>query len=51
MKQFAQGSTYREIATELGIAPSTARSHIQAIYNKLHINNKAELIKLMEGHS
>ena len=51
VKQFAQGSTYREIATELGIAPSTARSHIQAIYNKLHINNKAELIKLMEGHS
>lgn len=48
VQKVAQGATYRQIAAELGIAPSTARSHIQAIYDKLQVNNKAELIMLTD---
>ncbi len=48
VQEVVQGATYRQIAAVLGIAPSTARSHIQTIYNKLEVNNKAELIMLAD---
>lgn len=43
-RQVADGETYKEIARHLGIAPATARNHIAAIYARLGITNKAELI-------
>lgn len=43
----AQGKNYKEIATELNISHSTVRNHLQKIYARLHINNKAQLMKLL----
>lgn len=40
----ASGETHKEIARHLGITPATARNHIAAIYKRLGIANKAELI-------
>jgi DNA-binding CsgD family transcriptional regulator len=42
--QIAKGRTYEEVAVALGIAPSTARNHLQAIHEELQVRNKAELI-------
>lgn len=38
------GYTLRETAGKLGIAYSTANTHQMAIYKKLEVNSKAELI-------
>jgi DNA-binding CsgD family transcriptional regulator len=43
-RQIAQGRTYKEAAVALGIAPTTARNHLQAIHEKLQVRNKAGLI-------
>jgi DNA-binding CsgD family transcriptional regulator len=43
----AKGATYKEIAHMLGRAPATVRNHIQAIYEKLAVNNIAGLIDQM----
>ncbi len=47
-REIAQGRTYKEAAAMLGIAPSTARNHLQAIYDKLGVNNKAGLLGELE---
>ncbi|PUE05997.1 hypothetical protein B9Z51_17275 [Limnohabitans sp. T6-5] len=51
-QQFSAGSNYKEIARDLGIAPTTARHHLREIYRKLEVSDKAELAhKLMDmGH-
>lgn len=43
--RYAEGETYKQIAANLYIAPSTVRNHLAAIYRKLGIRNKAELIR------
>jgi DNA-binding CsgD family transcriptional regulator len=43
-REIARGRTYKEVAAALGIAPATARNHLQAIHEKLQVRNKAELI-------
>ena len=43
--RYAEGKTYRQIAAELHIAPSTARNHLAAVYRKLGVRNKPELIR------
>ena len=45
--RFGQGMDYREIADELHIAPATARNHLQAIYAKLGVGNKAEMARII----
>jgi len=42
---YAQGRTYVEIASVLGLAPATVRNQISRIFHKLLVNNKAELIR------
>lgn len=42
---FADGLTHKEIAGVLHIAPSTVRNHLRAIYEKIGVGNKAELIR------
>jgi DNA-binding NarL/FixJ family response regulator len=39
----AEGIDYKTIAQNLGISPSTVRSHTTNIYSKLGINDKAQL--------
>jgi len=43
-EHYAAGRSYKEIARELEISPATIRNHIAAIYRKLEINNKAQLV-------
>ncbi|WP_455886181.1 LuxR C-terminal-related transcriptional regulator [Pseudomonas rustica] len=45
--RFADGSTYKEIAQELKVAPSTVRHHIRSIYTKLGVSDKARFAQLM----
>ena len=42
----AKGKTYSTIAEELFISKTTVRTHIRNIYQKLHVNSKAEAIQL-----
>lgn len=48
-RMFSDGKTYKEIANELCRSPSTIRNHIQSIYFKLGIKNKAELVQLLSS--
>ena len=41
-----EGLEYKEIADQLFISPATARTHIANIYQKLHVNSKAQAIKI-----
>lgn len=43
----AKGRTHKQVAAELGNAPNTVRSQLQTIYNKLRVNNVAELVRAM----
>ncbi|WNW11847.1 LuxR C-terminal-related transcriptional regulator [Pseudomonas sp. DTU_2021_1001937_2_SI_NGA_ILE_001] len=44
-ERFGGGSTYKEIARELGLAPNTVRHHIRGIYAKLGVNSKAGIAR------
>jgi TolB-like protein/Tfp pilus assembly protein PilF len=48
-EKFASGLTYREIGEALFIAPSTVRTHLAAIYDKLGVNNKIALASHFNG--
>ena len=37
---------YKKIAEKLFISPHTVRTHTSKIYEKLHVNSKAEAIKM-----
>ncbi len=47
-EHYASGQSHKEIARELGVSPATIRNHIAAIYRKLGINNKAQLVHRLE---
>jgi tetratricopeptide (TPR) repeat protein/DNA-binding CsgD family transcriptional regulator/transcriptional regulator with XRE-family HTH domain len=38
----ATGTSYREVARELGISPKTVRPHIEHVYNKIGVSTRAE---------
>lgn len=40
---YARGRSYKEIAKDLQISPTTVRFHLRTIYEKLQIGSKAEL--------
>jgi adenylate cyclase len=46
-ERYAKGETYKEIATALYIAPATVRNHLAAIYRKLSVTSKPELISAL----
>lgn len=50
-ERFGGGSTYKEIARDLGLAPNTVRHHIRSIYDKLGINGKAGIAHLLHHAS
>jgi DNA-binding CsgD family transcriptional regulator len=47
-REFGRGLAYKDIARRLGLAPSTVRNHLQAIYVRLKIRSKRDLILLVE---
>jgi DNA-binding NarL/FixJ family response regulator len=49
LRLLAKGHLYKEIADHLGISMSTVRSHITAVYEKLHVHSRTEAaMKLVE---
>lgn len=40
----AKGCLYKEIADQLGISMNTVRTHIHAVYEKLHVQNRTEAV-------
>jgi len=40
LELLAQGFTYKEIADKLGTSYATVRTHIERIYDKLHVNSR-----------
>lgn len=45
-----QGLSHKEVAKNLGISPATVRNQIQAIYQKLDIDNRACLSQLLTNY-
>lgn len=50
-KFYGTGLTNKEIGVELAISPQTVRKHVEAVYAKLNINNKADLAYLIHSSS
>ena len=50
IQQIINGSTNKEAAQILNVTENTIKSHITNIYNKLTVNNKVELINLLQEY-
>lgn len=46
LQGLVDGLDYRDISEKLFISPHTVRTHINKIYQKLHVNNKTQAIKI-----
>jgi DNA-binding NarL/FixJ family response regulator len=46
LKLLIQGLQYKEIGASLVISPNTAKRHVMNIYAKLHVNSKAQALRL-----
>jgi DNA-binding NarL/FixJ family response regulator len=49
LNALSQGQRYKEVADSQQISVNTVRTHIKAIYGKLHVNSRAEAV-LKLGH-
>jgi DNA-binding NarL/FixJ family response regulator len=49
LRLLAKGYLYKEIAEHLGVSMSTVRTHVSAVYEKLHVHSRTEAaMKLVE---
>lgn len=46
----ARGMTFKEIGRDLGMAPSTASTHVYKIYDKLGLSKRSELVNWMQAY-
>lgn len=46
LELIADALTYKEIANKLFISPNTVRTHINNIYDKLHVSNRTAAVKI-----
>lgn len=44
LKLLAQGKLYKEIASDLGLAPSTVRSHLHRIYHRMGARDRTQAV-------
>lgn len=44
--EFSKGNSYKDVAAQLNISPTTVRNHLRNIYQKLNISSKMELARL-----
>ena len=51
LRLLAKGYLYKEIADHLGISMSTVRTHISAVYEKLHVQSRTEAAMKLVGQS
>lgn len=47
---FAKAHSYKEIAIQTKLAPATVRHYLRIIYEKLDINDKAELVRIVDKY-
>lgn len=48
-ERYATGDSHKEIAGRFHIAPATVRNHLAAVYRKLEVKNKPQLIRALAG--
>ncbi len=51
LKLLAKGYLYKEIAERLGVSLSTVRTHVSAVYEKLHVHSRTEAAMKLAGRS
>lgn len=51
LKLLAKGYLYKEIADHLGVSMSTVRTHISAVYEKLHVHSRTEAVMKLAGRN
>lgn len=51
LRLLAKGYLYKEIADHLGISMSTVRTHVSAVYEKLHVQSRTEAAMKLVGQS
>lgn len=44
---FAKGSSHKEVASQLHVAPVTVRHHLRRVYEKLQVGDKAQLASML----
>jgi len=49
LRLLAKGYMYKEIADNLGISLSTVRTHVSAVYEKLHVHSRTEAAMTLVG--
>ena len=49
LKLLAKGYMYKEIADHLGLSMSTVRTHVSAVYEKLHVHSRTEAAMKLVG--
>ena len=50
LEALSQGQRYKEVADTLGISMDTVRTHIKEVYQKLHVNSRAEAVLKLGQH-
>jgi DNA-binding NarL/FixJ family response regulator len=51
LKLLAKGYMYKEIADQLKISMSTVRTHVSAVYEKLHVQSRTEAAMKLVGQA
>jgi len=51
LKLLAKGYLYKEISDQLGISMSTVRTHVSAVYEKLHVHSRTEAAMKLAGRN
>jgi DNA-binding NarL/FixJ family response regulator len=46
LRMLAKGLGYRELGVQLNISVNTAKKHVINVYNKLHVNSRAQALSL-----
>ena len=51
LELLARGDTYKEISSSLGISYATVHNHIRRMYEKLHVNSRAQAVNKLRAKS
>jgi DNA-binding NarL/FixJ family response regulator len=46
LQMLSEGLDYKEIASRIFISPNTVKKHTSSIYQKLHVNSKAQALRI-----
>jgi DNA-binding NarL/FixJ family response regulator len=46
LQLLSQGLEYKEIAARINISPNTVKKHSINVYQKLHVNSKAQALRI-----